>query len=175
MEPGALTRDYLWDHRVEDGVVRVGFAGAVPPVGSGPLGQIVFQRAGRAAAGAEELVLVRVQINEEEVRLEERPAIVTDGEPLPLGVSLYPNCPNPFNPQTAIGYDLPRDSQVRLSVYNLLGQQVRVLVEERQAGGHHQALWDGRDQAGRSAATGVYLYRLETESGTRVRRMLMVK
>jgi len=96
-------------------------------------------------------------------------------ETLPDGFALTPNYPNPFNPRTTIGYTLPRTVRVKLTVYNLLGQQVRVLVDGEQAGGRHEAVWDGTTGKGRPAASGVYLYRLETPSRCAARKMLLLK
>ncbi|MBP7697814.1 MAG: M28 family peptidase [candidate division Zixibacteria bacterium] len=96
-------------------------------------------------------------------------------ETLPDGFALTPNYPNPFNPRTTIGYTLPRTVRVKLTVYNLLGQQVRVLVDGEQAGGRHEAVWDGTTGEGRPAASGVYLYRLETPSRCAARKMLLLK
>jgi DNA-binding NtrC family response regulator len=85
------------------------------------------------------------------------------------------NYPNPFNPSTTIRYALPEASKVSLVVYNLLGQQVRTLVSGSQSAGYHSVVWDGRDAAGRMAATGVYIYRLQAGGFVQVRKMLFAK
>ena len=109
---------------------------------------------------------------------------VTTGEQLgPLAVrvdppgqfSLSQNAPNPFNPTTTIRYELPQTTQVVLKVYNLLGQEVRLLVNERQEAGFHTVLWDGRNIAGRSVSSGVYFYRLEAGEFTRSKKMMLLK
>jgi dipeptidyl aminopeptidase/acylaminoacyl peptidase len=92
----------------------------------------------------------------------EVPTSIEDQFELPNGFALYPNAPNPFNPATLVRFSLPRAGQARLVVYNLLGQQVSVLAAGLQAAGEHVLRWDGRDVQGRPAASGVYLYRLET-------------
>jgi hypothetical protein len=73
---------------------------------------------------------------------------------------LYPNHPNPFNPRTTIRFDLPVAGQAQLSIYDLAGRLVRVLVEGEILAGSHQAVWDGRDASGRSSPSGSYLARL---------------
>ncbi len=84
--------------------------------------------------------------------------------PLPQTASLEQNYPNPFNATTAIVYSLPnigaQPATVRLEIFNLLGQLVRVLVDESQFPGQHIAYWDGRDRTGREVASGTYLYKL---------------
>jgi hypothetical protein len=75
---------------------------------------------------------------------------------------LYQNYPNPFNPSTTIKFELPKSSMVRLSVYDLPGREVTVLVNERVEAGVHEVNFDGSN-----LASGVYLYRLQApiESG----------
>ncbi len=96
-------------------------------------------------------------------------------ETLPEIFELSQNYPNPFNPTTTIGYQLPRDVIVRLTIYNLLGQSVRVLVEEKQKAGQYTKLWDGRDDRGMLLPSGIYLYRLEAGEFVSVKRMLLMK
>ena len=79
---------------------------------------------------------------------------------LPSEVALGQNYPNPFNPSTLIPYQLATTSQVRLEVFNVLGQRVATLVDEEQSAGAYRARWDGTDASGGAAASGVYIYRL---------------
>ncbi|MBI4550679.1 MAG: fibronectin type III domain-containing protein, partial [Candidatus Latescibacteria bacterium] len=89
--------------------------------------------------------------------------------------ALRQNVPNPFNPATAIRYDLPRAAQVTLRVYNLLGQEVAVLVDARQEPGYYTVRWDGRNRAGVSVASGLYFYRLRAGEFTRTKKMMLVR
>ena len=75
--------------------------------------------------------------------------------------ALHPNAPNPFNPATVVRLSLPREGEARLTIYNLLGQEVAVLAKGLRAAGEHAVRWDGRDLGGRPAASGVYFYRLQ--------------
>ena len=100
---------------------------------------------------------------------------IGDLTPLPEKYGLNQNMPNPFNPSTMIGYRLLEGGHVRLVVYNLLGQEVRVLVDEKQDAGSLTAVWDGMDAAGRQVASGVYLYRMQAGEFKAVRRMLLLK
>ena len=94
---------------------------------------------------------------------------------LPRSFGIHPNYPNPFNPQTVIRYDVPRQAHVDLSVYDMLGRRVRVLYSGDHAAGFHEIRWDGRSDAGHDVATGVYLYRLRSEGFTQTRKMLLVR
>ena len=88
------------------------------------------------------------------------PLVVGGAVVLPQEVALGANYPNPFNPSTIIPYQLASPSQVRLEVFNVLGQRVATLVDGEQGAGSYRARWDGTDAAGGAAATGVYIYRL---------------
>ncbi|MEK7729565.1 MAG: FlgD immunoglobulin-like domain containing protein [candidate division KSB1 bacterium] len=81
-------------------------------------------------------------------------------EALPASFYLTQNFPNPFNPETEIQYGLPSKGHVRLRIYDVLGVEVRALVEEVKAGGRHRIIWDGKDRDGNIVASGVYLYRI---------------
>jgi hypothetical protein len=85
------------------------------------------------------------------------------------------NSPNPFNPSTTIAYTLGEAGNVRLSVYNLLGQEVRVLVDNARAEGSHSVRWDGRDALGREVTSGVYFYRLAIGGEIMIRKMVFAK
>ncbi len=101
---------------------------------------------------------------------------VDDGAPTPRAFALHAAVPNPFNPRTTIRYDLPRDSRVHLSVYDVSGRLVRTLVEGVEvAAGQREAVWDGRDEVGRSASSGVYFCRLETDDYHTAIRMTLLK
>ncbi len=88
---------------------------------------------------------------------------------------LYPNQPNPFNGGTRIAYRLAGPGPVRLEIYNLMGQQVRTLVDEVQAAGLYEVSWDGRDRRGLAVAAGIYLARLDYPGGAQTRRLMYLK
>ena len=92
---------------------------------------------------------------------------------LPEQFSLGQNYPNPFNPSTIIPYQLPVSTQVRLEVFNVLGQRMATLVDAEQPAGFHTATWDGTDVSGRGVAAGLYLYRLVGD-GVRLTRSMVL-
>jgi hypothetical protein len=96
-------------------------------------------------------------------------------EPLPQAAWLGANYPNPFNPETLIPFALDQEGRVRLAVYNLSGQRVRLLLDQVLPAGQHLARWDGYLQTGEKAASGVYLYRLEAGGHTQSRSMSLLK
>jgi hypothetical protein len=95
----------------------------------------------------------------------------------PIRTELYQNYPNPFNPTTSIKYQLPFNSQVKLKIYNVLGEQVALLTDEIQQAGFKSATWNAND-----AASGVYFYKLEAVSVndpskifSQIRKMVLIK
>ncbi len=98
------------------------------------------------------------------------------GPGIPTDFVLEQNYPNPFNPATAISYQLSAVSKVSLVVYDILGRKVVTLVNgERQSAGRHFANWDGTNHSGERVGSGVYYYRLTTETGTRTRKAVLIK
>ena len=89
--------------------------------------------------------------------------------------ALHANYPNPFNAETQMTYALPVAGAVELAIYNVRGQRVRTLVQGVQAAGRYQIVWDGRNDTGAGLASGVYLSRLTSTQGVRVRRLLLIK
>ena len=83
--------------------------------------------------------------------------------------------PNPFNPATTLRYELPEAGEVRLTIYNTVGQAVRELVSGRQAAGGYAIVWDGRDRAGRAVASGLYVVRMEAMGGFQDRKITLLK
>jgi len=87
-----------------------------------------------------------------------------DGTDLPTVYSLQGNYPNPFNPTTVIRYQLPVASTVSIALYDVRGRLIKQLVDQTQAGGYYNILWDGRTHDGNRASSGTYLYRISAKS-----------
>jgi len=88
---------------------------------------------------------------------------------------LNQNYPNPFNPTTTIRYQLPKSAPVVLTIYNLLGREIRKLLDENQSVGEHAVQWDGRNSEGNEVASGLYVYRLNADSFHQTRKMLLLR
>jgi len=99
-----------------------------------------------------------------------------DGNPtLPSVNSLSQNYPNPFNPTTTIKYSLEKPGQVSISVFNIIGQKVKNLVNEFRPAGENTATWDGKDNNGFEVASGVYFYRIHTGNLDETRKMILMR
>ena len=97
-------------------------------------------------------------------------ATSTGSEELPDEVALLGNYPNPFNPHTTIRYALPKAGEARLVVYDLVGHEVAVLVDEPKSAGHHTVRFDAAD-----LPSGLYIYRLQAVDKIVARTMILVK
>ncbi len=105
-----------------------------------------------------------------------KPTGVDNGTPtLPALYSLAQNFPNPFNAATTIRFSIGAREQVLITVYNILGQTVQVLTDRVYPPGLHEVFWNGRDGRGRPAASGIYLYRIESKGIVETKKMILLK
>jgi len=103
------------------------------------------------------------------------PVSSAGANPIPTSYALDQNYPNPFNAGTVISFALPEAGRVKVTVFNVLGQTVMVLADQEMAAGMQRVAWDGRDDNGNSAASGVYFYRISANSFTDTKKMTLLK
>jgi hypothetical protein len=101
--------------------------------------------------------------------------IVNGLDQIPKEFALHQNYPNPFNPTTTIKYNLKENVDVKLTIYNVLGQEVRTLINRQQEAGYKTVVWDGLNNYGSRAASGVYIYRIEAGDFVQARKMILMK
>lgn len=94
---------------------------------------------------------------------------------LPSGFILHQNYPNPFNPATEIKFDLPYSARVEVKVFNVLGQEITILLDRELPSGSHSVIWDGRDGHGLAVSSGIYFYRLEADGHSISKKMILIK
>ncbi len=94
---------------------------------------------------------------------------------IPKEFKVYQNYPNPFNPTTNIKYDLPKQADVKIIVYNMLGQKVRTLVNQHMEAGYHEVTWNSTNDYGEKVSTGLYIYRVIAGDKVTVKKMLLIK
>jgi len=164
--------------------------------GEGPIANLVFEvndqsitsiqiDKDESAAPAHDLVFVyNTRSNPDQYAFDEArpefPGVTValssaSGGSLPTVYSLAQNYPNPFNPDTEIGFALPVDSDVELSVFNVLGQKVTTLAFGKMPAGNHMVTWNGTDAGGSPVASGVYFYRITAENFAATKKMMMLK
>jgi len=93
----------------------------------------------------------------------------------PKEFRLYDAYPNPFNPVTTVRYDLPKNSLVTITIYDMLGKKVKTLINQIQDAGHQYIIWDGTNTNGSSIGVGVYLYQIQIEHYTQTKKMVLLK
>jgi len=93
---------------------------------------------------------------------------------MPYVYELKQNYPNPFNPSTNIKFSIPQAANVELAIYNVLGQKVRMLVNNKLSAGFHQVVWDGKNDQGLKVSTGIYLLEMKSTDFIQTRKMMIV-
>lgn len=167
-------------HNVDEGriiILLYDTSGKTVGPGSGPVLTLPFTLS-QEAQGQGELIFEEVILADEQaqaVPAEVKSAPVTVGKMLPTTYALSQNYPNPFNPETAVEYQLPEESLVTLTVYNVLGQEIRQLVNEQKPGGFYRVVWDGKNELGENVASGIYFYSLKAGEFKSIKKMMMLK
>jgi hypothetical protein len=100
---------------------------------------------------------------------------VEGADRLPIVYALHQNVPNPFNPTTTIRFDLPAAANVTLWIFNVRGQLIQILVDEKMSAGVKRVSWNGRDGAGRTVASGIYFYRISAGGFNDTKKMILLK
>ena len=98
-----------------------------------------------------------------------------DASTAPKNFMLHENYPNPFNPTTQIRFDIPRISNVTLTIYNMLGQKVRTFTMHSAPAGYHALTWNATNDFGVPVSAGLYLYQLQTEGFVQTKKMILLK
>jgi len=94
---------------------------------------------------------------------------------IPTSYVLYQNYPNPFNPSTTIKFIVPKSSEVEISIFNIQGQLIRTLINQKINAGVHSVIWDGNNGDGNPVGSGLYIYRLITNQLQKSNKMLLIR
>ncbi|MCD6440654.1 MAG: lamin tail domain-containing protein, partial [Candidatus Marinimicrobia bacterium] len=100
---------------------------------------------------------------------------IEDAYAIPKAFALHQNYPNPFNPMTTIKYELPKESFVKITIYDLMGHKVRDLVNQNQNAGYQTVIWNATDNYGRKVSSGYYIYIMDTEGFHKAQKMILLK
>ena len=94
---------------------------------------------------------------------------------IPSEYDLKQNYPNPFNPETQINYNIPEDGYVHLTIYNINGQKIKILVSDFQKAGYYSVSWNGRDDLGQGFTSGVYIYQIISGDFVETKKLIFVR
>jgi hypothetical protein len=94
---------------------------------------------------------------------------------IPIAYALHQNYPNPFNPITTLGYDLPVENNITLTIYDLNGRLVNQIINTNQPAGHHSVMWNSTNRFGKPVSAGVYLYQIRAGEFVQTRKMVLLK
>jgi len=156
----------------EPGVVLLADAFGGDAVGGGELATLRFRIIGE---GSTDILLSGVRVAEAGEGIRALPDARSRVLMAPARFALETAYPNPFNPETTVPYAMPEAGHVRLTVYNLLGQVVSVLVDAEASAGRHSVRWDGRNSAGAAVGSGIYFVRMTAEGFSDVSRLTLLK
>jgi hypothetical protein len=98
-----------------------------------------------------------------------------DNDILPLQYILHQNYPNPFNPSTSLRYDLPENSMVNITIYDMMGRQVKTLVNQTQDAGYKSVVWNATNDYGRPVSAGIYLFQIQAGEYIQTKKMVLLK
>jgi flagellar hook assembly protein FlgD len=98
-----------------------------------------------------------------------------NNKPIPKIFALHQNYPNPFNPITTLRYDLPEQATVNIIIYDLLGRQVKSLINQTQDAGNKSVIWNATNDFGKPVSAGVYLYKIHAGEFVQTRKMVLLK
>lgn len=101
--------------------------------------------------------------------------LLAENVTMPAAYRLQPNYPNPFNPETRLSFELPKNTRVSLKIFNSLGQEIRTLIAAWQPAGVHQVVWDGRNDLNQPVSSGIYFFQLQTPEFSQTQKMLLMR
>lgn len=166
--PGSTMAGFQSVLSVTDGQIDYTFAGAQAPGGRQVLANVQVQPVIDGDDLVDYLAIDGVTLNDGRVAAKVVAA-------RPQDFLFYPAAPNPFNSSVTLRFGLPEAGTATLSIYNVLGQRVRVLTDQTYDAGLHHLVWDGRDASGHGVASGVYLAQLVTGERTMVQRLALIR
>jgi len=178
---GELDRDYCFlaakadgnTVRVDAAVIGLHHAGLSR---EGIFAYVIFKELSKSASHAIGIQSAKARdSNNAEIAVTFEKSIEEVGATVPTTFALNQNYPNPFNPMTTIEYQLPQQVQVEISVYNIVGEKIAVLVNEEKNAGHYRIDWNGTDMLRQFVSSGVYFYRMHAGEFLDVKKLLLIR
>jgi flagellar hook assembly protein FlgD len=100
---------------------------------------------------------------------------LTDITVMPEKFTIHQNYPNPFNPVTTLRYDLPENGNVNITIYDMLGRQVKTLINQNQNAGYMSVIWNATNDYGKPVSAGIYIYQIQAGEYISTKKMVLLK
>ncbi len=162
-------------YKDDNGVISLALASGKPLADECQLSMLKFKMKEANNQSGNLLEIQRAVLNEGNIKVAALPALAGLNKIVPEKTQLFQNYPNPFNPVTEIKYQLDKTSQVRITIFDLLGKEVATLVNKKQDAGTYTVIWDGRDRNGKTVASGVYLYQMKTNKYSNTKKLIYIR
>lgn len=160
----------------QEGHLRIGGFGMEAITADGTYLELIFEIIGNNASSSQvELYSYRINAEEEQQAIATVVIAADEHFELPREYVLTNNYPNPFNPQTSINFQVPEPGLVTITIFNMLGQQIRTLINEEKSPGHYFVNWNGLDDHGLMTPTGTYIYRMQANGFSAAKKMSLTK
>ncbi|SVA91147.1 uncharacterized protein METZ01_LOCUS144001, partial [marine metagenome] len=101
--------------------------------------------------------------------------LAIDGDLIPVEFALRQNYPNPFNPVTTLRYDLPENAMINITIYDMLGREVKTLINQTQDAGYKSVIWNATNDYGKPVSAGIYLYQIQAGKYISTKKMVLLK
>jgi len=101
--------------------------------------------------------------------------VAINADIIPLKFQLYNAYPNPFNPVTTLRYDIPENSHVTITIYDMLGRHIKTLINQTQDAGYKSVIWNATDNFGKPVSAGIYLYQIQAGEYISTKKMVLLK
>jgi len=172
--------EFTIESNLTDGNLLFAGAGSLPDGQNNVLATLQFTLNENFSGTETTVSMNQIRFNENEIIVNGASATLTevlsvDDIVTPEVFALHQNYPNPFNPTTTLRYDLPEDSQVKIMIYDLMGREVKSLVNIQQNAGYKAVVWDATNNLGQPVSAGMYLYRISAGDFYSVKKMVLLK
>ena len=177
---GEFLNGYMIEmNEIEPGQILFAASGNQPNTETGTIANLTFEVL-EGFYGESSVTLSDLRVNENEelevgAEMTVNYVLGISRAGVPEVFALHQNYPNPFNPVTRINYDLPKDDQVKITIYDMMGRQVTTLINQNQTAGYKSVRWDATNQLGESVSAGLYMYVIEAGAFRESRKMVLLK
>ncbi len=172
---GEQVKDFYLEYAATENVIKLALAGAKPLTSEIEILKFQFELTDPGSPKETAVIINKAVLNEGRILVDLSNNQLSLNPNVPVSTKLFQNYPNPFNPETTIRFQLAERGKIRLKIYNLLGREVRTLMDEEKETGTYSVEWDGRNDAGMLVTSGVYLFRMMTKDDVETKKLIFIR